>query len=147
MRSFHTALVLVCASVVADQARAERTSTRLTPGKSGDHLWSFTVKVERLREAEAGEFLEFRVTATPTAANTHPLPRRSAASEVFHGKEFVSSCGVQPAGPGGELTFSFRVAAKYVAKSRFMFGESVEHPAGVAGRYYWFHLGDFVERK
>ena len=43
---------------------------------------------------------------------------------------------------GGEISYSFLVAAKYIEKSRFTFGEilSVEGD----GAYYWFYLKDFA---
>ncbi len=147
MGSTHVVLAVALVAVFAGPGQAERTYTRLSPEKPGDQFWSFTVKVERLRETEAGDFLGFRVTATPTAANTHPLPRRSATLEILQGDEFISSCGVQPTGSGRELTFSFRIAMRYAAKSRFVFGESVERSEFAGGRYYWFHLGDFIEGK
>jgi hypothetical protein len=139
--------VLVGSLFVAGSVRAERTSIWLTQENADNHLYSFTIKVERLKENDVGEFLQFHVTVKPKDAKAPRLPHHSGKLNVFMGKEFVSSCDVQPNGRDGELSFSFRVAAKYAEKSSFMFAEILEHPAGGQGSYYWFYLKDFVEQK
>lgn len=145
MRIASAIVALVTALTVAGSARAETVSTRLTPKKTGDHLWSFAVTVERQKEG-AGEFLQFRVTAKPTnAGNVAPLPHRCGTLSVFAGKEFVSSCEVRPTERDGELSFSFRVAAKYAEKSTFIFAETPDHEAERGGFYYWFYLKDFAD--
>jgi hypothetical protein len=139
---------LVGCLVVAGPVRAERTSTRLTREKTADHLYAFTIKAERLTESDVGEFLQFTVTVKRKDAKAPRLPHRSGRLEVFDGKQFVSSCDVRPtAGRDGELSFSFRVAAKYAEKSSFTFAETVNLPIGDQGFYYWFHLAEFVGPK
>src|SRR3954451_12438051 len=74
--------------LVAGQVRAEAVSTRLTREKTEDHLYSFTIKSEHLKESEAGEFFEFRVTVKTKDAKAPRLPNRSGELYVFNGKEF-----------------------------------------------------------
>jgi hypothetical protein len=106
--------VLVGSLIVAGQVRAETIHTRLTREKTSDHLYSFTIKVERLKETEAGEFFEFHVTVKAKNAGGHiAQPHRSGELQVFNGKELVSSCYVKPTERDDEQSFSFRVAAKY----------------------------------
>jgi hypothetical protein len=130
---------LVCALLVAGPVGAESWSKQLTPGKTRDEMYSFTIKVERLRGADEGEFLQFHVTVK--GEDLKELPSRSHELRVFHGKEFVTSCEVQPTRRDGERTFSFRVAAKYAEKSTFKYAQSsdFDHIS------YWFYLKDFVE--
>lgn len=142
--------VLVGSLIVVGQVRAETIYTRLTREKTSDHLYSFTIKVERLKETKAGEFFEFHVTVKAMNAGAHIAhPHRSGELEVFNGKKLISSCHVQPTRRDGELSFSFRVAAKYAEKSRFTFAETPDHPDSpdLGGFYYWFYLEDFVESK
>jgi hypothetical protein len=139
--------LLVGSLLVAGQVRAEAVSTRLTKEKTEDHLYAFTIKSERVKEAEAGEFFEFRVTVKRKDAKAPRLPNRSGELCVFNGKKFVSSSKLEPTGRDGELSFSFRVAVKYAEKSYFMFSETVETGDGVSGFYYSFYLKDFVEPK
>jgi hypothetical protein len=136
--------VLVGSLIVAGQLRAETMVTRLTPEKTGDHFYSFTIKVERLKKPEAGEFFEFHVTVKAKNAGDHlKEPRLSGKLEVFNGKELVSSCRVQPTERDGELSFSFRVAAKYAEMSQFAYAEEGD----MDSIHYWFYLKDFVESK
>ncbi len=139
--------VLAGSLIVAGQVRAERTSTRLTTEKTSDHLYSFTIKVERLKTIDRGDLVEIHVTVKTKNAGAHiAKPHRSGKLEVFNGKEFISSCDVQPTGREEELSFSFNVAVKYAEKSRFIFAETDPSQAEFGqGFYYWFYLKDFVE--
>lgn len=140
----------VCCLIVVGQIRAETVYTRLTPEKTSDHLYSFTIKVEPLRRAhnvaqidDVGEFLQFHVTVKLKDASKHGwLPRQSGEVRVFNGKEFIFSSDVQPTKRDGEFSFSFQVAAKYVEKSGFTFAETAG--ADRDGFFYWFYLKDFV---
>jgi hypothetical protein len=133
--------VLALSMTVADQAVAESWSKQLTPEATSDEMYSFTIKVDRLKETEVGEFLRFHVTVK--GLDLKELPHRSGELRVFNGKEFVSSCDVQPAGRDGERSFSFRAAAKYAEKSTFRYTQT-----GEFGHIsYWFNLKDFVESK
>src|SRR3954447_6613274 len=87
----------------AGPARAETWAKQLTPGKTEDTLYAFTIKAERQTEDKTGEFLEFRVTVKPKPG-TGAAGRRSGTLAVFAGKEFVSSCRVVSAGGGNELS-------------------------------------------
>lgn len=138
MKLVRAVLASVCV-LAAGPARAETVSKRLTPGKTDDNLYSFTIKAERQKDEKAGEYLAFQVTVKPKPGAGSGL--RSGTLEVFAGEEFVSSCEVRPAEKDGELSFSFRIAAKYAGKSRFTFAELLgEFDAA----YYWFHPGDFI---
>jgi hypothetical protein len=149
VRPLSVLLLLACSVIVASQARAETVSTRLTREKTGDHLRSFTVKAERLTETGAtgaGKVLEFHVTTKPKPGRGPGLPRRSGTLEIFDGKKLVSSCEVRATERDGQVTFTFRVAAKYAEGSRFTFAETLDN--GLSdGFYYWFYLKDFVEPK
>jgi hypothetical protein len=138
-------LVLAGSLVVASPVRAETVSTRLTPKKTGDHLYSFAIKVERLRENDTGEFLEFHVTVKPTkAGKAARLPRRSGRLDVYAAKkELVVSCEVQPTGRDDEVSYSFRVSAKHLGHATFTFAETAGE-AEFGGFYYWFYLADFA---
>ena len=129
---------LACSLLVAGHVGAESWSRRLTPEKPDDN---FTIKVDRLKEADVGEFLQFRVTVK--LKDSDDVPRASHVLRVFKGKEFVSSCAVQPTGPEGERVFTFRVAAKDAEKS--MFSYTLSSAFDSIG--YWFYLKDFVESK
>ena len=104
-------------------------------------MYSFTIKVDRLKDTDLGEFLQFHVTVK--GKDLKELPIRSHELRVFNGKEFISACEVQPTGRDGERSFSFRVAAKYAEKSTFTYAQSgdFDHIG------YWFYLKDFVEPK
>jgi hypothetical protein len=130
--------------ILAGAAMAETVHTRLTREKSGDHLYSFTVKVKRVKEGGA-EFLQFNVTARPKDPKAPRLPRLAGTLEVFDGKALVSSCDVRQGGDKGGMSFSFRVAARYAERSRFTFAETLGPPVGEGqGFYYWFYLNDFA---
>lgn len=132
-------LVLVSSLLGVGQAAAESWSKRLTREKTSDEMYSFTIKVDRLKETDVGEFLQFHVTVK--GLDLEELPHRSGELRVFNGKEFVSSSDVQPTGPAGKRSFSFRVAAKYAETSTFRYAQN-----GEFGHIsYWFYLKDFVE--
>ena len=124
--------------LAAGHATAESWTRQLTPKKGDDN---FSIQVARVKDAEAGEVLQFRVTVKLKEINE--LPRRSRVLKVFDGKEFISSCEVQPTGKDGERVYSFRVAAKYAEKSSFWYLESNDFDR--IG--YWFYLKDFVGSK
>jgi len=148
VRSLPVLLALVGSLIVVSQVQAERTSTRMTPATLRDQPLSFTIKVERFKDEKKGEYLRFHVTVRAKDGKAPLSPRRATALEVFDGEAVVSSCSVQPADPGVEVSYSFLVAAKYAEKSTFLFGEVLGTPDGpAAGRYYWFYLKDFVESK
>ena len=147
MKHLPALLVLGCALVCVNGARAETVTTRLTPKKTSDHLYTFTIKVERVRAIDTGKYLQFHVTVKPKPENTHPLPHRAGTLLVYAGKEFISSCDVQSTERKGELLFSFKVATKHAEKSKFMFAESHGPESERGGFYYWFYLADFVDPK
>jgi hypothetical protein len=148
-----TILSLFLGSVsLAHLAQAETIYTQITPEKTGDHLYDFTIEVERLKESEKeGEFLKFKVTAqSKNPGGAIRNGRRTGKLEIFKGEEFVSSADVQSTPRDGALTFSFRVTPKYAAKSRFTFAETPpERPGGELGEgfFYGFALQDFAKMK
>ncbi len=142
MKSLAGFLWLTCSLLVAGPAGAESWSKRLTPEKPDDN---FNIKIERLKDADVGEFLQFRITVKLyNLSDIKETPRRSHVLRVFNGKEFISSCEVQPTRQKkGEQVFSFRVAVKYADKSMFSYTLSSDFDS--IG--YWFYLKDFVESK
>ncbi|MFO0798897.1 MAG: hypothetical protein U0804_15615 [Gemmataceae bacterium] len=132
--------------VATGSARAEWVTTRVTPEKAGDHLYEFAVKVERVKQRDAGDLLDFHVTVTVKNAGGVPLgPRRRGVLEVFAGTDLVSNCEVRPTERAGVRTFAFRVAASHAEKSKFVYSETVEPED--QGFSYWFYLQDFVRSK
>src|SRR5688572_8442755 len=97
-------LGLAFSFLLASPVGAESWSRRLTREKPDEN---FTIKVDRLKEADEGEFFEFHVIVK--LKDNESLPVRSRALRVFNGPEFVSSCEVQPTAPDGARVFSFRV--------------------------------------
>jgi hypothetical protein len=139
--------VLGTALLLAGPARAERSSTRLTPGKADNGPLTFTITAERVTES-GGEVIEVKVTVAPKDPKQPRLPHRTGRLEVRDGAALVASCDVRPTGRDDTgLTFTFRVAPKYAAASTFTFAETVNLPVGDQGAYYWFHPGDFAARK
>ncbi len=145
MKPLHTLLALVCFVSINGTVRAERVTTHLTREKTSDHLYSFTITVERQKDNSLGDYLEFRVMVKPKDSKATGLPRRSGTMEVFADKEFISSCEVQLTERDGELVYSFRVAVKYVERSKFIFAETIKQADDAQGFFYWFYLKDFVE--
>jgi hypothetical protein len=138
MRFAFVLVSLTCSLLAAGQAGAESWMRRLTPDKPDGN---FSIKVDRQKDAETGEYLQFRVTVKLT--DIKELPKRSRTLRIFNGKEFISACEVQPTGSEGERVYSFRVAAKYLEKSTFSYSDAdnFDHIG------YWFYLKDFVESK
>jgi hypothetical protein len=126
--------VLLCSLLAAGQAGAESWTKRVTPKKPGPLI----VKAHQLEDVKEGKVYQFHVTVK--LRDDFKLPRHSRLLEIFDGKHFVSSCEVQPTGPNGERTFSFRVAAKYLEKSKFTYTDFGE--GDQIG--WWFYLKDFA---
>lgn len=139
MKHVSFSLVLVASLLVAHQVRAESWSKQLTPKMTGDDSCKVTVKVDRLEESGVGEFLDFHVRVK--SFDSKDLPNRSGILRVFSGKEFVSSCRLQPTGSNGDRSFSFRIAAKYAEKSTFTYAQTGESDY----ISHWFYLKYFVE--
>ncbi len=127
-----------CALLAVGQAEAETWSQQITPKKPNDNV---AIKVDRVKEGDLGEFLQFRVMVK--MKDTKELPHHSGYLQIFNGKEFVSASDVQSTGPDGARVFSFRVSAGYAHKSIFSYS-SYGHLDSIG---YWFYLGDFVEAK
>lgn len=142
MKSLPVLLVLVCSLNFVCQVQAENPSMRLTPATVNDQPLAFTIKVERFEDKKKGDYLRFHVTVKAKVADHALSPRRSTELEVFDEEAFVSSCGLQPAERGGEVSYSLVVAAKYAEKSKFLFSEILSE---FDGHHYWFYLKDFVE--
>jgi hypothetical protein len=141
-------LALACSLIWVTPVQAARMSTRMTTANVNDQPLSFTIKVERVKDKMKGDYLRFHVTVTAKNGKAPISPHRAAALEVIDGEAVVSSGNLQPDERGGEVAYSFLVAAKYAEQSTFLFGEDFAAPNGVAaGRYYWFYLKDFVEPK
>jgi hypothetical protein len=151
MKSLAALIILAGTLLAATTVRAENWYKRLTPKQTADDMCSFKIKVEPVKTVQnledkdqRGEFLEFHVRVTPKGG---PLPkdlRRSGEVRIFDGKDFISSSKVQMTESDGELSFSFRVAARYAEKSGFIFAATDREEQGA---HYWFYLKDFVPSK
>jgi len=146
MKNFIMLSMLLGGLLLVTPAQAERTSTRLTPEKTSDHLYSFDIQVEPQAEKEV-KVLEFTVTVKPKEGKTFSLPRLATVCRVFDGEEFIAECDLEPIKGDGEVKYSFRVARKYLAKSQFIFGNTLDGDPDLRlqGAYLWFYLGDFVQ--
>jgi hypothetical protein len=127
---------------------AARITKQLTPTNVDDQLHFFSIDVERIKDGKQDSRFRFALTVKAKYAG-HPLsPRRSTELQVVDGKELIVSCGIEPSEGGGKVTYTFTVAAKYAENSKLGFYEDLSGPSDEpAGRYYWFYLNDFLERK
>jgi hypothetical protein len=153
MKTLVSLFVLAGTFLVADLARAENWSKRMTPKQTADEMYSLTIKVEPVKRApnlegkdDVGEFLEIHVAVKPKGPSKD-LPKdlhHSGEVRIFNGKDFISSSNAQPTESDGEWSFSFKVAAKYAEKSGFIFAATDREGQGA---HYWFYLKDFVPSK
>jgi hypothetical protein len=119
-------------------------STQLTQANLKDQPLTFTIRVERVSGGTNQENLSFRVTVEPKNPASALSPIRSAALQVRDGETFVAAGLLAGSEGGGRVSYSFQVAAKYAATSKFVFDESL---GDFDNRYYWFCLKDFVRTK
>jgi hypothetical protein len=147
VKTLFVLLALACSLICVTQVQAARTSTRLTTANVNDQPLSFTIKVERVKDEKKGDYLRFHVTVKAKDGKAPLSPRRATVLEATDGEAVVSSFSSQTDERGGEVSYSFLVAAKYAEKTTFLFGEVLGTPDVPAGRYYWFYLKDFVESK
>ena len=108
----------------------------------GDQRLSFSIKTDK-----SGPFLHFKVSIqSKSEALTHFL---NSDLEVFDGTNQIASCSVEKAQRGQSVVYEFDVSPKYLAKSRFTFGDMAESDGKPmpAGDYYWFYLADFADEK
>jgi hypothetical protein len=131
---------LMCSILFAGQVTAEKWVEQVTPKKTARPGDTFTIKVQRLKQGQGDEVLEVHVAVK--LDDSIKMPVRQGLLLVYNGKEFVSSCEVEPTVRDEERSFSFRIAAKYAEKSRFTYSESNRDSIG-----YWFYMQDFVPSK
>ena len=150
MKSLPVLLAVTCSLVVASQAPAASLYIRLTPATIHKESRSFTITVDRFKDEKKGEYLRCNVRVKAKAGEV-PLSGLFATDlEIFDGEAVVSSSLLQGTQRDGEILYSFLVAAKYAAASKFTFGEILRAPDGEplpAANNYWFYLKDFVESK
>jgi hypothetical protein len=128
---------LMCPIVFAGQVRAEKWIEQVTPKKTARPGDTFTIKVQRLKQGQGEEVLEVQVTVK--LEHSIKMPVRQGLLLVYNGKEFVTSCELEPTVQDGERSFSFRIAEKYAEKTLFTYSESNIDSIG-----YWFYVQDFV---
>ena len=80
----------------------------------------------------------------PKGGPLHKDLHCSGEVRLFDGKEIISSSNVQMTESNGELSFSFKVTAKYAEKSGFIFAATDREGQGA---HYWFYLKDFAASK
>jgi len=131
---------LMCPLVFAGQVTAETWIEQVTPKKTARLGDTFTINVQRVKQGAGEEVLEVHVTVK--LDHSIKMPVRQALLLVYNGKEFVSSCHMEPTVQDGERSFSFRIAEKYAEKSRFTYSESNKDSIG-----YWFYVQDFIPPK
>jgi hypothetical protein len=131
---------LMVSILFAWQVTAETWIEQVTQKKTARPGDTFTIKVQRIKQGQGEEVLEVHVKVK--LDNSIKMPVRQGLLLVYNGKEFVSSCEVEPTVRDGERTFSFRIAAKYAEKSQFTYSESNFDSIG-----YWFYVQDFAPSK
>ena len=150
MKSHSVPLALACFLTFICQLQAASEYTQLTPATVKKQSRSFTITVDRFKDEKKGEYLRFNVTVKAKPGEAPLSPLLSTDLKVFDGETVVSSALLQGTHRDGEIMYSFLVATKYAAKSKFTFGEILTAPNGeplASGDYYWFYLKDFVESK
>jgi hypothetical protein len=143
-------LVLACGLWLVQPAHAASLYVRLTPASLGEQPRLFTITVDRFKDERKGEYLRFNVRVKAKEGEAALSPFLSTDLEVFDGEVVVSSSLLKGTPRGGEVLYSFLVAAKYAADSKFTFGETLVAPSGEplpSANHYWFYLKDFVEPK
>jgi hypothetical protein len=139
------AVVAVLVSIAP--LHAASTYTQLTPATVDEPSRSFTITVDRFQDDKKGVYLRFNVAVKTKPGETPLSPFLATELEVFDGDAVVSSSLLQGTERGGGLLYSFLVAEKYVAKSKFTFGEILRAPNGEplpSANNYWFYLQDFA---
>ena len=151
MKSLAALFVLAGTLLAVTSVRAENWSKRLTPKQSADDMCSFAIKVQPVKTVQdfeyqdrKGEFLAFHVTVKPKGGLLPKDLQRTGQVRLFDGKQFISSSNVQMTESDGEMSFSFKVAAKYAEKSGFIFAATDNEGQGA---HYWFYLKDFAPSK
>jgi hypothetical protein len=139
MKSALSLFTLVCTLLAAGRAGAENWSQQLSPKKPDR---AFKIIATRHKDAAKGDVFHFSVTVG-MKDNNFGLRNHSRVLRIFNGKEFVSSCEVQPKGLDGERIYSFRVAPNYLEKSTFTYTDWDEGNTAE----FWFYLKDFAEAK
>src|SRR5262249_34193583 len=149
VKSHSILMALACFLIFICQLQATSTYTRLTPATVKKQSRTFTITVDRFKDEKKGEYLRFNVNVKAKPGEAPLSPFLSTDLEVFDGDAVVSSALLQGNYHDGEIRYSFLVAAKYAAKSKFTFGEILTARNGErldAANHYWFYLKDFVER-
>jgi hypothetical protein len=139
MKSLLSLSALVCTLLAAGQAGAENWSQQLSPKKKDN---AFKIVATLHKDDAEGEVYHFSVTVG-LKDNEFGLRNHKRVLRIFNGKEFVSSCEPQPTGLDGNRIYSFRVAPKYLEKSKFTYTDWDEGNTAE----YWFYLKDFAEAK
>jgi len=134
--------IALFAVLIGFRADAVSMFTQLDSRNIGEQRLDFTIKADK-----KGAFVHFVVSVqSKSEALTQFL---TADLEVFDGTNQIASCSVQKAQHDKSVVYEFDVSPKYLAKSRFTFGDMAEangHPMP-AGDYYWFYLTDFADEK
>jgi hypothetical protein len=130
---------LVCTLLAAGQAGAENWSQQLSPKKPDN---AFKIVATLHKDEAEGDVFHFSVTVG-LKDDAFGLRNHKRVLRIFNGKEYVSSCEVQPTGLDGARIYSFRVSPKYLEKSTFKYtdwddGNTAE---------FWFYLKDFADAK
>jgi hypothetical protein len=140
MKTVARIFILVWTLFAAGQTGAETWSQQLSPKKPHN---DFKIIAARHKDADEGDVYYFSVTVK-LKDNAFGLPIHSRVLQIYNGKEFISSCEVQPKGVDGERVYSFRVAQKYLEKSTFTYTDSAAVLNSIG---FWFYLNDFAEAK
>jgi len=125
-----------------------RETTQLTPKSIGvDSALAgqvFAVKVEKI---DGGRL---RFTFSAEGKEVALSPYMAGELTVMDGDKQVVVCALEQQGKKGAAKYSFEVAAKYLANSKFTFRNSAMTPEGeIAPLYYeyWINLSDFTPEK
>lgn len=114
-------------------------------------LYSQDLKNQRLAFAisieKADDGAHFHVVVESKTAVLSPILQANLS--VFDGEKQIVSCAVEKTQRDKGVAYEFTVSSKYVAKSKFTFGNMAEANGKPmpAGDFYWFYLGDFANEK
>ncbi len=150
MRTYALATSLAALlTMTVRQAHAVWVETQLTPQSTTTQHLSFSIKTK-----DADALKQFEVTVKPKA-DWKLSPVLTARLHIVDGETNIAVVPVEEKREGGKMTYWFRIAPKFLANSKFQFGEhgygevkdaqgNTQYVGLPGGTGYWFYLRDFA---
>lgn len=139
-------LGVMLAALSPQTAYGLREEAQLKPGNI-ETVSAMDGRAIEVKAEKVGENVRFVFTAEPKELALFPFV--SGELTVLDGEKQIVVCRVEPT-RGKGVTYTFEVAAKFLANSKFSFENSTMTPDGMVGpmhRIYWFYLSDFQSAK